>query len=116
MANEFKRTVGESVSKQDAESWIKKYDDEHRKDKGKDTRSVFYGRDLIEKILDQEGCTGISFFLASKHNDWAKKDQVQLVLVGTREDGQLLWGTEGKDAGSTAGDNGLTCPPVCPTP
>jgi hypothetical protein len=113
MANEFKPTAGEHVTKTDAETWIKKYDNDHRKDKDKDTRSVFYGRDLIERILDQEGCTGITFFLASKHSDWAKKDQVQLVLVGRKEDGTLLWGSEGKDGGPGAGDSGVVCPPIC---
>ena len=120
MANDFKPTVGSAITRAEANTWIDKYDKEHRKDKAKDTKSVFYGRDLIERILNQrKDVTGISFFLASKHNPWSGKDGIQLVLVGTLEDGTLLWPTDaaGKDGdGGTAGDNGLLCPPTCPTP
>jgi hypothetical protein len=114
MANDFKPTIGGSVPKSDADLWIEDYDKEHRKDKGKDTKSVFYGKDVLLSILNQEGCTGISFFLASKHSDFAQKKTVQLVLVGRKEDGTLLWGTEGKDGGDPGSvDTGLTCPPTC---
>jgi hypothetical protein len=120
MANDFKRTIGNAITRAEANEMIKKYDNEHRKDKHKDAKSVFYGRDLIEKILGQSTeVTGITFFLAAKNNPWAGKDTVQLVLVGTKEDGTLLWPVDGAgkdDAGGTAGDNGLTCPPSCPTP
>lgn len=116
MANNFKPTIGESVPRKDAEQWINDYDREHRKDKDKDTRSVFYGKDILLKLLNQDGCTGISFFLASKHSEFAQKKTVQLVLVGRKEDGTLLWGTDGvgKDAGDPGSvDNGLACPPTC---
>ncbi len=72
-------------------SWIEKYDKEMRKDKAKDTKSIFYGRDALLKILSEDGCTGITFFLALKNNEAVKKDTVQLVLVPTREDGSLIW-------------------------
>jgi len=117
MANEFKPNEGKSVTKQDALDWIAKYDRDHRKEKDKDTKSVFYGREIIEKLLRQDGVAGISFFLASKYSDYAKKDTVQLVLVGTKEDGTLLWPTDGagKDGdGGTAANAGMTCPPYCP--
>jgi hypothetical protein len=119
MANDFKPTVGAAITRAEAKDWIDKYDNEHRKDKGKDTKSVFYGRDLIERILNQrKDVTGISFFLASKNNPWAGKDTIQLVLVGALEDGTLLWPDDaaGKDGGGgVAGDNGMICPPTCPT-
>lgn len=115
MANDFKPTIGGPVPKVDAEAWIAEYDKEHRPDKEKDTKSVFYGKDILLQLLNQEGCTGISFFLASKHSDYAKKKTVQLVLVGRKEDGTLLWGSNtGKDGGDTgAVDTGLQCPPTC---
>lgn len=119
MANEFKPTVGSAISRTEAKDMISKYDNEHRKDKGKDTKSVFFGRDLIERILNQPGVSGISFYLGSKNNPWAGKDTVSLVLVGTKEDGTLLWPSDvaGKDGDDgVAGDNGLACPPTCPTP
>lgn len=122
MANQsnFPPSAGSAITREEAREMIAKYDKEHRKDKDKDTKSVFYGRELIEKILNQDGVTGISFFLGSKPNQWAKKDTVQLVLVGTKEDGTLLWPVSGagKDMpeGGTAGDSGLSCPPSCPVP
>lgn len=115
MANNFPPTIGGSVPKSEAELWIEDYDKEHRKDKDKDTKSIFFGKDILLELLNQDGCTGISFFLASKHNDWAKKKTVNLVLVGRKEDGTLLWGSNtGKDGGDPGGaDNGMTCPPIC---
>jgi hypothetical protein len=116
MANEFKPGVGGPVPKVDAQKWIKKYDDEHRPDKTKDTKSIFFGRDILLKLLEQKDCAGISFFLAKKHSDYAGKETVNLVLVGTREDGTLIWPAEGKDGGSgTTADAGTLCPPYCPT-
>lgn len=115
MANNFPPTIGGSVPRQEAELWIEDYDKEHRKDKQKDTISVFYGKDILTEILNQDGCTGISFFLVSKHSDYAQKKTVQLVLVGRKEDGTLLWGSntgkDGADPGTV--DTGAVCPPVC---
>jgi hypothetical protein len=124
MANDFKPTVGGKVGKKEAEDWIAKYDREHRKEKDKDTKSVFFGRDVIEQILST-GCAGISFFLALKPSEYAKKDVVALVMVPTREDGSLIWNsTDGgggngsattlSSNGETAYDQGNPCPPYCP--
>ena len=120
MANEFKSSVGKPVPKGEAVKWIEKYDKDVRKDKTKDTKSVFFGRDILLSILAQEGCAGISFMLAMKHNDYAQKDMVTLVLVGTKEDGTLMWeesisGKDGNGGGTTA-DDALPCPPYCPKP
>ena len=46
MASDFKPTVGGKVPKKECEEWIKKYDDE-KKDKAKETTSVFFGNDFI---------------------------------------------------------------------
>jgi hypothetical protein len=118
MANDFKKTVGSSITRAEADQMIDKYDHEMRKDKKKDVKSIFFGRDLIERILSQDGVTGISFFLGLKKDAWAQKDTTHLVLVGTREDGSLLWPEDGagKDGGGgVAGDAGLACPPTCPS-
>lgn len=118
MANEFKPTVGAEVPKGDALKWIEKYDKDIRKDKLKDTKSVFFGRDVIEQVLRQPGCAGISFFFGLKHNDYAGKDTTNLVMVATKEDGTLIWentgGKDGSGGGSGTYDNALTCPPHCP--
>ena len=125
MAHKFKPNVGTKVSKTDAEDWIAKYDKTHRKDKDHDTKSVFYGRDALLRLLSEESSTGITFFFALKPDEETKKDKVQLVLVPTREDGTLIWGDDSSVAKSTSSaavydatggpvDNGLACPPSCP--
>lgn len=117
MANEFKPNVGGQVSKKEAMEWIEKYDKEMRKDKAADTRSMFYGRDMLLKILSQEGCTGITFFFALKHSEHFKKETLQLILVPTREDGTHIWPDDETRlaSGDAAGayDIGLGCPPYC---
>ncbi len=120
MATEFKASVGKRVSKKEAKAWIEKYDQEFRKEKDKDTRSVFYGRDALLRILSEEGTTGITFFLALKYNEAVKKETVQLVLVPTKEDGKLLWPDDGdaqklSDIEGGAYDYGKNCPPDCPS-
>jgi hypothetical protein len=117
MANEFKPNVGGKVSKQEAMEWIEKYEKEMRKDKAKDTKSVFYGRDVLLKILSIDGSAGITFFLGLKRNDAVGKDTVQLVLVPTKEDGTLIWSEDGSaptdDSGMIAFDGAYQCPPYC---
>jgi hypothetical protein len=119
MAKNFKPNVGTKVTKKQAKSWIEKYDKEMRKDKKTDTKSVFYGRDALLKLLSEDGSSGITFFFALRYNEAAKKDIVQLVLVPTKEDGELIWpedATSKKIAGDrvAAYDEGLPCPPYCP--
>lgn len=124
MAKKFKPDVGSKVSKKDAQDWIDKYDRERRKDKDHDTKSVFYGRDALLRLLAEDGSTGITFFFALKPDEETKKDRVQLVLVPTREDGTLIWDDSSAALKSSSAsattttssgpvDNGLMCPPNC---
>lgn len=118
MADHFNPNEGSRISKADAQSWIDKYDKEMRKDKETDTRSIFYGKDVLMKLLSEPGSTGITFFLALKHSEHVKKEVVQLVLVSTTKDGTLLWGDADAslraDSGAGAFDIGTPCPPYCP--
>ena len=118
MANDFKPNVGGKISKEEAMAWIDKYDKEIRKDKAKDTKSVFYGRDVLLKILSEDGSAGITFFLGLKYNEAVKKETVQLVMVPTKEDGTLMWSDDtsaaAKTGGAVAFDGGYQCPPYCP--
>jgi hypothetical protein len=123
MAKDFKPNVGSKVSKKEAMEWIEKYDKDMRKDKMKDTRSIFYGRDMLLRILSEEGSAGITCFFALKYNEAVKKETLQLVLVPTREDGTHIWPDEKgpakikakdiKDGGAVAFDGGMHCPPYC---
>jgi hypothetical protein len=125
MAKKFKPNVGTKISKKDAMEWIDKYDKEMRKDKLKDTKSIFYGRDMLLRILSEEGSAGITCFFALRYNEDVKKETLQLVLVPTREDGTHIWSEEttvakekgksaiGKGGGAVAFDGGVQCPPYC---
>jgi hypothetical protein len=115
MANDFKPNIGKPVPKTDAEAWIAKFDKERKKD----TKSVFFGRDSILEVLAQDPSAGISFFFARKFDDDLKKDVDTLVMVATAEDGTLLWdSTAAKTLNATGGyqtyDQGRICPPYCP--
>ena len=116
MANDFKPTAGAKVKKVDAKAWVKEYDDKKRKDKKKDTKSVFFGKEFLEKILDTQGATGISFYFATKYNAEVGKEVDTLVLLPTKEDGTIIWSTdptliEGDEYGW---NDGLRCPHDCP--
>lgn len=117
MANNFDPKDGGKVLLADAEKWIKKFDDEDRKEKDKDTISVFFGKDFLKSIFDEAPeAAGISFFLARKASDFAKKDVINLVLIPRKGDGTLIYSSsaEGKDATNQyVWDSGKICPPSC---
>jgi len=115
MANEFKKNVGGPVPKATAEAWIEKFDKERKKD----TTSVFIGKDAIDAIFSDSTITGISIFFARKMKD--NKDFDDVVLVGRRENGELVWNGGGSTStggvttmdGGNGTNSGLTCPPYC---
>lgn len=117
MANDFTPNVGSKIPKADALKWIDKFDKERKKD----TKSVFFGREALEAILSDTSVTGISFFFARKNENGKDKDD--LVMVGTRLDGSLAWTlpasarTSSDVDGDTSGvyDKARTCPDYCPT-
>lgn len=113
MAKEFKSNVGGKVSRKEAMEWIDKYEREMRKDKNKDARSVFFGRDVLLRILSEEGTTGITFMFGLKYNEAVKRDTLQLIMLPTREDGSFIWQDESSRGDAIAFDGGLGCPPYC---
>jgi hypothetical protein len=116
MANPFNPDKGSHISKEEAMAWIDKYDREMRKDKEKDTKSIFFGKDVLAKMLKGKSA-GISIFLGLRYSEFARKEVVNLILVPTTEDGSLLWeassatALESDDSG--AFDEGFPCPPYC---
>ncbi len=116
MSNSFDPNTGGIISRDEAETWIKNYDNENRQDKERDTISVFFGRDFLKKVIDTEGAVGVTFFFVKKPNTEAKKNLMDLVLVPRAADGKLLWpnlvqGKDNPDAG--AYDKSNPCPPMC---
>lgn len=127
MAKDFKPNVGKKTSKNSADKWIKNFDDHFRKDKKVDTKSIFFGRDALLKMLAEDGSSGITFFLTYQPNpNFENKETIQLVMVPTKEDGTLIWTSEDANATDNASasakaagkdmsyDDGALCPPYCP--
>ncbi|HEY9047827.1 MAG TPA: hypothetical protein VIN08_18095 [Ohtaekwangia sp.] len=134
MANDFKPNVGKKASKKAIDEGIKKFDDKFRPDKKVDTKSVFFGRDALLRMLSQEGSSGLTIFLTYLPNpDVGNKETIQLALVPTKEDGTLIWNNEDKATASTeevaavtatsvaaaatpaSYSAGVPCPPYCPS-
>ena len=68
-----------------------------------DTVSHFFGRDIINKILEQNDCMGIRIYYALDEN--GKK---QLIIVGADSKENDIY------AGIIA-ERSFSCPPFCPT-
>lgn len=107
----FAPTVGEDIGYEAGAKMIKRWHDENPDD----VLASFTGREIIEAILAQPGCTGIRMFNAI--NDMGIK---QLVLVGADANGDniLEYTTIGengevvKNKGIVA-DRNTICPPSC---
>lgn len=113
---------GGPIKLDEAASWTKNYRERHPGE----TISQFFGREILERILAQEGCRGIRFYYALDHA--GKK---HLVITGVVSDGndQIPEGPVEADAalapvaggapGHTlyeVGDQSTPCPgsPGCP--
>ncbi len=67
-------------------------------------RAHFFGRDIFEKILAQEGCVGIRI-----HYGFDDNEKPQLVLVGADKDEKDLYD-------GIFGEVSAPCPPFCGPP
>lgn len=86
-----------------ASKWIKNYGSGAAPDpvQGFVIKAHFFGREILQEILDQPGSMGIKMYHARD-----EKGQRQLVLVGADADCQDM--TEGIIA-----DGSSFCPPMC---
>jgi len=74
-------------------------------------RSHYFGRDVIDKILSQDGCTGVRIYYAL--NDSGEK---KIIISGVDSQGNNMLP---ESSTVTAGENILAdfswpCPDVCP--
>lgn len=103
----FSKNVGGPIDQNKAKHWMKKYQDKHPDG----TRAYFFGTDIIQKIVSHPEAVGMRVYFS-----YGDEDNLQLVLIGAREDGTNIWPDDsGKDmpAGGTVADLGLPCPPYC---
>lgn len=94
----YKGNEGEAIGLAQAAALTAKY----RKEVSADTaKSHFFGSQILQKLLEQEGCVGIRMYHALDDN---KKKQ--LILVGVDENGNDM------ESGLVA-DRAVVCPPDC---
>jgi hypothetical protein len=101
----FSKTDASAIDPTKAKQWMKKYEDKHPGA----IRAYFFGADLINKIVNHPEAVGMRVYFS-----YGDEDNLQMVLIGAREDGTNIWPDDGKDTGGgTVGDMGLPCPPYC---
>jgi hypothetical protein len=69
---------GSPIELEVAASWTKNYRTKHPRE----PISQFFGKEILENILSQEGCLGIRFYYAHDH-----EDKRHLIMTGVMSDG-----------------------------
>jgi len=80
-----------------AARWTRNFREKHPDE----TKAHFFGRNIVQKILDQEGCMGIRLFYALDEDS-----QKQLVMVGADADAN-------DQVDEVIVDRGFPCPDQC---
>ncbi|GAA4430209.1 hypothetical protein GCM10023188_16600 [Pontibacter saemangeumensis] len=96
----FDGSEGEAIPLDEAAAFTANYRRSHG-DKAETVKAHFFGRDILQKILEQEGCAGIRMYYGLDGSG-----EKQLVLVGVDADGQDM------EDGLVA-DRSRVCPPDC---
>ncbi|MCX2740989.1 hypothetical protein [Pontibacter anaerobius] len=99
----FDGSEGVVIELATASQWTKNYREHAKPDpaRGMVVKGHFFGRQVLEQILSQEGCMGIRMYHAVD-----ERGQRQMVLVGANADGEDM--VEG-----TVVDGAKVCPPDC---
>ncbi|MFD2247106.1 hypothetical protein [Pontibacter ruber] len=101
MAN-FNGSEGAPIELAQAASWTRNYRSKAVAGaEGVVVKAHFFGRDILQQILDQPGCMGIRMYYARD-----EKGQKQLILIGADANGKDM--QEG-----TVADGSVVCPPDC---
>lgn len=99
--NTFDGTEGALFELAKATAWTANYRNTAQADGNGDiVKAHFYGREVLLKLLDQEGCMGIRVYYALD-----EQGQKQLVLVGAD--------ANGNDIEDMVIDHSVPCPPNC---
>ncbi len=95
----FNGTEGAEITLSSASAMTKEY----RINNPDEIIAHFFGKDIIHKILEQEGCVGIRFYYGIDEDG-----QKQLVMVGAD--------SEENDLTDLVADVSFPCPDACSTP
>ncbi|HTH55833.1 MAG TPA: hypothetical protein VL728_07280 [Cyclobacteriaceae bacterium] len=99
---------GKKISKKDAIVWVKKYKSKH----SNSTNSIQYDASIIQELLNIPGCVSVRIHFAENNNGTNC-----MVLVAVDANGNAILppsDTSTTDAAFIL-DDGVTCPPVCPS-
>jgi hypothetical protein len=102
-------TTGKPISLELARNWTKNYSEKNPDS----TKAHFFGRNIIERILAEDGCAGIRMYYATD-----EKGESQLLLVGVDTEGNNLLPIDSKsiDEGNIVADYSWPCPSYCSPP
>ncbi len=78
---------------------------------GDAAKAMFFGRDILESILAQDGCKGIRFYFGLSSGSVDLKGTMQLVAVGADHDENDQLGD-----GFIVADEATSCPSACSQP
>lgn len=98
----FNGSEGAPIDRTEAAKWTANYRNAVAGANGAAVKAHFYGREVLQKLLDQPGCMGIRMYYARD-----EKGQKQLILVGADADGN--------DMEELVVDSSKVCPPDCST-
>ena len=101
----FNGTEGKAIDPHLAGDWTHAFQNSVP---GDATKAVFFGREILETILAQNGCEGIRFYFGLSSGSIQLNGAMQLVAVGAdnQENDQL-------GDGQIVADEGMSCPPSC---
>jgi hypothetical protein len=98
----FNGSEGNAISLDQAAKWTADYRNTNDGSNGSTVKAHFYGREVLQQLLDQEGCVGIRVYYGID-----EERQKQLILVGAD--------TAGNDMEDLIIDGSHICPPDCST-
>lgn len=104
----FNSSVGDPIDRETSSLWVANY----REQNPDNIRSHFFGSEIIQQILNEEGSVGIRIYYALD-----EKGDKKLLIVGVDGEGRnLLPGAEEAldSGGYIIGDYSFPCPDYCP--
>jgi hypothetical protein len=85
---------GNSIKIEEVKKWIENYKRKHPEKPG----SFFFGEDEIIRIIGQDEIVGFKVHLA-----YSDHSSLQLIMVGTKQDGSEMWPSTLQEPGETSG-------------
>lgn len=97
----LKSSGGHSIGVEEAKRWIGNFQKKHPEK----PESFFFGEDLIVRIIGHNDAVGFKIYQACSDDN-----ALQLIMVGTREDGSEIWpASEGKQGTNAHIGIGVPC-------